>query len=1193
MISRLGVAVLESGGTTFGDVVRAGGEEILADGALASGSIIESGGYDYVHNEGAAVGAVLRDSFQFVSGAGTAIGTVISRGGLELISSGAVASDTTVSSGGAIILFQGAATVRAVLSTAGTELVSAGGVASGTMVEMGGTEIVANGLYVTISGTVSHADGTTVATVLSSGGTEIVSTGGSALDTVVSSGGVLIVLPGGTAAATALSGGTIISSGVVLYTPAAGFSAVTGPAESLTVSAGGTDLVLVGGTAISTIIDAGGTEIIFAGGVASVSLVRALATELVSSGGASLDVSVRHDGTEVVEARGLASRTTVSSGGTLLLSAGGEAIGGSVSSGGVEFLYSGATATRTLVESGGMEFVYAGAKLVDPTVESGGIIVVLPGGMVSGQIVSGGEVLSSGSVVLYQAGSGVTAYGSITSGLVLSAGGAEYVLSGATAIGSIINAGAAYVFGSAIDMAINNGAEAFIRGSTTGTVISNGYEYVHESGSVVDTTLNSAGFERILSGGVASATQVRSDAAQFVSAGGTAAFTTVSSGGLQYDAGGSIVSSTTAVTATSGFPQAPMSASLGSVGTAAGGDTASAAVTSGTPEWNLFTGTQSYAIPYVNNPFGTQTASDPAILATLGSGQSSLTQAVLLDTGSRGIIVSAAAFPEISQSPDDPSGTIFYWSDGNKYVGFWHDMTVSFPGATGTNVSGPATATVPVFFVQYIVTLAGNWPEKDRSDTSVSVAPASDGIMNFGIGFDRTGEGTTPENGDANQNYNAFLNLPQMQAGTMTAGFILTATGLQLGLTAANTAAQNGNAYAYEKLLPTGFAQVPGSPPDWQAPTGSVTYDGVTYATGQAVIDIGIPNALLSLPGQPDSGTVDDGTTITTNLLGGTGAASYTYAVGDSSDPLTPNSTVQWAAVQPGNPALSENVGQTTLINTGRNAINGFNYLYDATNGYLGLQANGTGAGDVTVNPETVYQGTTTLPDGFDSSFPVQLVDAFDTAASVGFMTAGTATFTGDITGGFDTITGAAVPITLTIGGGDIHLTGSGTYADGVITAGATLDVGSDTAGGGSGITFGAGGGTLAIDRGIAPRETLSGLGDGDFIDAIGIASATATADGDRLVIAGTGGTLTLALDAPFTGSITTGPDASDTGTLLTLACFAAGTRISTSDGAIAAERLRVGDRVTTQTGEALPIIWRGERRSSSPLITRSSPREC
>jgi autotransporter passenger strand-loop-strand repeat protein len=1165
---------VSGGGTAIAVVLAGGGTQRLLSGATSLDTTINASGYDRISAAAFAANIVVNASgLEFLSG-GLTSGTVVHAGGLEWIEAGQTTA--TVLQGGLEIVGYGAVARDTTVGSGADQRVSAGGLASGTIVQAGGTEMVAGGPYASGASPAVTVSGRTVSTVLQSGGTEVVSVGGVAEDTVLGSGGILIVLPGGAASATQFDGGTEIASGIVLYSPAAGFTALASPAADLTVAAGGTDLLLAGGTAVGTVLGIAAAEMVFAGGIASATSVTALGSEIVSSGGTARDPVVSDGGTAFVYAGGVVADATVSSGGSALIFAGGTALGGMVGSGGMEFLYSGATGSGTVVSDGGVAFVYAGATLLDPTVESGGVIVVLPGGGVSSPSLAGGEILSSG-VALYQAGSGVTDEGLVASGLTVGVGGAEYVLQGGTAISSVINAGAAYVFGTASGMAINNGAEAFIQGSTTGTVISNGYEFVQGGATVVDTALYSAGFERIEAGGLASDTFVGSDAVQFVSSGGTAAFTTVSSGGLQYSATSAVIISTTILSGTSGSPVTTSGGSALSGGSA--GPVTNPVAATGTPTWNTFQGSETYSIPYTNDPFGTQTSQIPQILVTIGSGLSTLTQSANLDTGSRGIIVSAAAFPDITQGPNDPSGTIFYWSSGNKYVGFWHDMTVTFPEATGTGVSGPATATVPVFFVQYEVALAGNWPEGIVPATTEQVPLASRGIMNFGIGFDRTGDGTTPENDAANQDYNAFLNLTQMQAGTMTAGFILSSSGLQLGLTAANTAPENGNAYAFEKLLPTSFATVPGSPPDWQAPTGSVTYGGVTYATGQAVIDTGIQNALLSLPGGPVSGIVNDGESITANLLGGTGAVSYTFTVGNTADPLTPNPDVKWAAVQPGNQALSENVDQTTLLNTGQNAINGFNYLYDAADGYLGLQANGSGDGNVTVNPETVYQGKTDLPDGFDSLYPVQLVDAFDTAARVGFVTSGTATFAGGITGGFDTITGTAVPITLAIGGGDIHLTGAGSYAAAVITDGATLDDGNATAAGGTAIIFGSGGGTLAIDAGVQPSETLSGLGAGDVIDVRGLLGATATVTGDSISVAGTGGTLSLALAAPFAGTILTGPDSAGTGTLLTIACFAAGTRIGTPGGPVAVEALRVGDLVTTETSGALPIVWCGHRR--------------
>jgi len=49
--------------------------------------------------------------------------------------------------------------------------------------------------------------------------------------------------------------------------------------------------------------------------------------------------------------------------------------------------------------------------------------------------------------------------------------------------------------------------------------------------------------------------------------------------------------------------------------------------------------------------------------------------------------------------------------------------------------------------------------------------------------------------------------------------------------------------------------------------------------------------------------------------------------------------------------------------------------------------------------------------------------------------------------------------------------------------------------------------------------------------------------------------------------------------TTVTLACFAAGTRIATEHGDVAVERLSVGDRVRTLSGRLAPVRWLGWRR--------------
>jgi hypothetical protein len=125
----------------------------------------------------------------------------------------------------------------------------------------------------------------------------------------------------------------------------------------------------------------------------------------------------------------------------------------------------------------------------------------------------------------------------------------------------------------------------------------------------------------------------------------------------------------------------------------------------------------------------------------------------------------------------------------------------------------------------------------------------------MGIGFDRTGFGDTPVNNKYNQNFNTFLNLDQMRLGNMRAGYMLTAEGVELGLTSTNITAHGPGAFAYAQLVPTGWKRVDQSPPDWQVPMGYVSFGGTQYPLGEGVIDTGITNMLLTLPGFPTTGS--------------------------------------------------------------------------------------------------------------------------------------------------------------------------------------------------------------------------------------------------------------------------------------------------------------------------------------------------
>jgi subtilase-type serine protease len=252
-----------------------------------------------------------------------------------------------------------------------------------------------------------------------------------------------------------------------------------------------------------------------------------------------------------------------------------------------------------------------------------------------------------------------------------------------------------------------------------------------------------------------------------------------------------------------------------------------------------------------------------------------------------------------------------------------------------------------------------------------------------------------------------------------------------LGLTPANTApvvAPPSNTYAFEKLIPTGQVQIPPSPPDWQAATGSVDLNGTAYPTGEGILDIGIDDMLLTLPGFPTTGNLANSNDLDVALLGlPVGTVGYTFTVGDTSNPLGPTS-VQWSALQPG--AFSEGQTYTTLVNTGRDVLNAFNVLYDASNGYLGLQLNSLSSGSSAfLTPTIGANGVMAYPEGFITNLPINLL------SNTTISTTGTVTFNGPVTGSGN----------LTIVGGTVNLNCANNLPSTVVTQGTLVIGGSIT----------------------------------------------------------------------------------------------------------------------------------------------------
>jgi hypothetical protein len=379
-----------------------------------------------------------------------------------------------------------------------------------------------------------------------------------------------------------------------------------------------------------------------------------------------------------------------------------------------------------------------------------------------------------------------------------------------------------------------------------------------------------------------------------------------------------------------------------------------------------------YTLPYANNPgFGANAApSDPKIRLSFSGN----TLDVNLDTGSRALYVALDALAGGSISPSSAlfTGQVYLNSSARVYLGTWHQQMVSFPQAVASNPSlAPAAASMPVLVVDTLGCSTTPPPGTANATTTFStlvesgVAMLTNGanrsftnstlqlfggeavsylqnpgilapVMNFGVGFDRTGRGTTPNNDAHNQQYNAFFNLGAMVDGSMLPGFIVQKEQVQLGLTSATTG------FAYTNLLPTGYSQpAAGIVPDWQAPTGTLVYGGVESGTGQVVVDIGINSGILTLPGQPQTGMADFSAenSLVVHLLNSGGEVSYVIN-GEEGNYLDPTST-SWFAPLPGDFSENQPPMQDQFFNTGRNVINAFDFLYDGLNGYTGVRPNG------------------------------------------------------------------------------------------------------------------------------------------------------------------------------------------------------------------------------------------------------------
>jgi hypothetical protein len=204
----------------------------------------------------------------------------------------------------------------------------------------------------------------------------------------------------------------------------------------------------------------------------------------------------------------------------------------------------------------------------------------------------------------------------------------------------------------------------------------------------------------------------------------------------------------------------------------------------------------------------------------------------------------------------------------------------------------------------------------------------------MGIGFGR--EGTVqPLKTPA---YNAFLNLTRVRIKgrlmplpkNWIKGYVVSAKGVDLGLSAANTAKAG---FVKLQLWPE-FSTPKLS--EWMPTTMTVDVNG-TSGYGQSIMDTGITFSILTPPNGANLGTLvpcpgtttplclPSGDTISVYFPNATNpVAFYTFTTGQTSNPMMPDA-VTTAIAHP-----------TVFFNTSRHFLGGMNFVYDNKHGYCG-----------------------------------------------------------------------------------------------------------------------------------------------------------------------------------------------------------------------------------------------------------------
>ncbi|MFA7232075.1 MAG: AIDA repeat-containing protein, partial [Victivallaceae bacterium] len=302
------------------------------------------------------------------------------------------------------------------------------------------------------------------------------------------------------------------------------------------------------------------TQTILNGGVANSTTINAIGYQRVSSGGEANSTTINSRGAQFVSSGGVANFTNINSGGSQWFF-GGTANSTTINSGGdMRFFESGGAATDTIINSGGVMALGGNVSAINIYQQAGGAVYFATGATV----INGTNTRTDGH-------SAFSIVNGVASNFLLEYGGALAVLSGHSAIDTIIESGAAMNIAAGgtatlinqqswAKMLANTGAKitdgtnartdghnlfSIVNGVASNFLLERGGNLTVLSGhSAIDTLIASGGYQGILSGGMASSTTINFGGKQSIASGGVANSTTINSGGTQTIAFGGTATNT-------------------------------------------------------------------------------------------------------------------------------------------------------------------------------------------------------------------------------------------------------------------------------------------------------------------------------------------------------------------------------------------------------------------------------------------------------------------------------------------------------------------------------------------------------------------------------------------------------------------------------------------------------------------------